>query len=325
MAKIEFDFIRTAGYLAALALVLCPLVGGDLDVYYRVMGMTYFYATLAFAWNLFALTGTISLGHAAFFGLGAYGSALADHYWHVSPFLTLFIGGITGSAYGLLWCASLLRLRGARFALATLASVEIPRAIVDNWDSFTFGSMGLVGIKGLPALAFFRSQVDLGENLRAQYYLLLVLALLAGLVHRIAISSRWGWKVRSVREDEVAASALGINVQGTRVRALLMSAFLTGVCGGLYAHLLGLVEPPLVFSLHISALPLVLSVFGGRYQLWGPFLGALAIYPVDQLLFHSLLPVGHAAVYGITLIVVLLFFPHGIGSWIQRPTNRAWN
>lgn len=301
-----------------LLLILWPALLNDMSIYYRVMTMAFFYGALAFAWNLYALTGSISLGHAAFFGLGAYGSALLSYYTQTSPYLTILFGGTTGALYGFFWNITFRKLRGARLALATLASVEIPKVIIDNWDSFTFGSLGLVGISSLPALSFGSLVVAFGESLKAQYYLLLFFMLLIGLLHWQVIKSKWGWAIRAVREDETAASMLGVNTDGTRSWALLLSAFLTGLCGGIYAHLIGLIEPALVFSLHISALPLVLTIFGGRYQFYGPLLGALILYPFDQLLLRSLVPVGHAIVYGLVIILTLLFFPHGIGAWLQQ-------
>lgn len=317
--------IRTAtspaalGFTAALLFfIFSPFLLQHNAVYYRVMTMTFFYGALALAWNLYALTGNISLGHAAFFGLGAYGSALLSHYWHLAPWATVLFGGMVGAVYGLLWTVAFGCLRGARFALATLASVEIPRVIIDNWESFTFGSLGVVGITGFSAVPVGSVSIALGESLKAQYYLLLCCALVILLIHRQLIKSKWGWAVRALREEETAASMLGVNVHFTRSVTLLLSAFLTGLCGGVYAHLMGLIEPPLVFSLHISALPLVLTMFGGRYLVCGPLLGALILYPLDQVLFHSLLPVGHSILYGLIIIVTLLFFPHGIGSWVQR-------
>jgi branched-chain amino acid transport system permease protein len=302
----------------AIFLILLPLLLDKQDMYFRVLGMAFFYGALAFSWNLYSLTGVISLGHAAFFGLGAYGAALSSHYWHLSPYGAILLGGVLGAFYGLLWGIAFKRLRGATLALATLASVEIPKVIIDNWDSFTFGSLGVVGIPNLPTLHLGRWVVAFGQNLEAQYYLLLCFLFIVGLIHRKAVTSRWGWAIRAVREDETAAGAMGVNVWGTRFRVLLLSAFLTALCGGLYAHLIGLIEPALVFSLHISALPLVLSIFGGRYQSLGPLLGALILYPLDQLILHAWLPAGHAAVYGLVVILTLLFFPHGIGAWLQE-------
>jgi len=302
---------------------LWPLTGVGTDLHCRVLGFAFYYGTLAFAWNLLALTGVVSLGHAAFFGLGAYGSALLDHYWKLSPCITILAGGGLGTAYGILWHVVFKKLRGAPFALATLASVEIPKILIDNWDALTLGSRGITGISDLPSLQWAGLSVHLGRDPRALYYLFFALMLTVGWVHRRAFRSRWGWAIRAIREDETAAASLGVNVVRTRFQALLLSAFFTALCGALYPHLLGLVEPPLVFNLHLSALPLVLSIFGGRHQPYGPILGALVLYPLDQLLFHSLLPVGHDAVYGLVVILKLLFFPQGIGAWLQTRLRSA--
>jgi len=306
-----------------MALIVWPLFLREAPMHYRVLGMACFYGALAFSWNIFALTGAISLGHAAFFGLGAYGSALANHYLHLSPAITIILGGLLGVSYGALWSVTLKGLRGAGLALATLASVEIPRVIIDNWQSFTFGSLGLAGVEGLPSLHVGGNVFAFGESLRSQYYLLLFFMVFVSIIHRTAITTKWGWALRSVREDETAAAALGVDGPGTRRRALMLSAFLTGLCGGIYAHLIGIVEPSLVFSLHISALPLVLSIFGGRYQWYGPLLGALILYPLDQLLLHAWIPAGHAALYGLVIMITLLFFPHGVGAWLQQRVKSA--
>jgi branched-chain amino acid transport system permease protein len=306
-----------------MALLAWPFVLEAGSIHYRVLGMAFLYAALAFSWNICALAGAISLGHAAFFGLGAYGSALLNHYFHLSPCFTIIIGGGLGAAYGVFWALLFWKLRGAPFALATFASVEIPKVIIDNWDSLTFGSLGVVGIQNLPVIHLGGSTINLGSDLKAQYYVLLLFMLAVASVHSSAFKSRWGWAIRSVREDEVAASALGINTRGTRFQAIVLSAFLAGLCGGLYAHLIGLIEPALVFNLHISALPLVLSIFGGRFQRAGPLLGALILYPMDQLLFRSMLPAGHTALYGLVIMATVLFFPQGVGAWLQRRQTPA--
>lgn len=306
-----------------LILALWPIWHGGTGMTLRVMGMAFLYAALAYSWNLHALTGAISLGHAAFFGLGAYGAALATHHWHIVPYASIMIGAGLGGAYGLLWILAFKKLRGARFALATLASVEIPKVIIDNWDSFTYGSLGLAGLPGFPPFRLGALFVAMNESLTAQYYFLFLFMTLVFWIHHGGITSRWGWAIRALREDEVAAAALGINVIRTHMGVLVLSAFLTGLCGGIYAHLIGLIEPPLVFNLHISALPLVLSIFGGRYQAFGPLLGALILYPLDQLLFHSWLPAGHAALYGMVIIITILFFPQGVGTWLQQRLGPA--
>ena len=106
--------------------------------------------------------------------------------------------------------------------------------------------------------------------MRAQYYFLFAWMVVVAIIHYRAVGSRWGWALRAIRENEIAAGVLGVNVNGYRFLALGVSAFLTGVCGGLYAHLMGLIEPAMVFSLQLAAFPLVLSFFGGRFTVLGP-------------------------------------------------------
>ena len=300
---------------AALIMALWPLLFPDAPLYYQVFGVACLYGTLALAWNLYALSGAISLGHAAFFGLGAYGSALLNYYGHWSTVATILVGPLASLMFALLWAFFFRRLRGVYLGLASLAAVEIPKVVIDNWDSLTFGSMGMTGLSKLPTLSLGGWQVALGSDLKAQYYLLFFLVLLAALFLKQTMESRWGWALRALRENETAACAIGIAANRERTMALLGSAYLTGICGALYVHLLGLVEPPLVFSLHISALPLIFSIFGGRSRCYGPVLGALVLYPLEQLVFQPLFPRGHAGIYGVVIILTILFFPQGIAVW----------
>jgi branched-chain amino acid transport system permease protein len=316
MRRLTFKSVLMSG--VAVFLFIGPWCFSGGDIYCRVLGMAYFYAAVAIAWNLLALTGSISLGHAAFFGLGAYTSALTSHYTDLSPYLCVLLGGLAGTLYAVAWHVAFGSLRGARYALATLASVEIPRVIADNWEGLTFGSLGLVGIESLPDIPVGRMVFSVGSSLRGQYIVLLLLMALYGLVHSWAIHSRWGWAMRATREDERAAGTIGVNTGMVRFCAVTLSAFLTGTCGALYSHFIGLIEPSLVFSMHHSAVPLVLSIFGGRFQFYGPILGALVLYPADQLLFHAWLPAGHGALYGLVIVLTLLFFPSGIGAWVEQ-------
>jgi len=301
-----------------VVLMLWPLFVPGGDLYCRVLGWSFFFAALALAWNILALTGSISIGHTAFFGLGAYTSALMSHYTHLSPFICVILGGASGMVYGALWHFVFKPLRGARFALATLASVEIPRVIVDNWEGLTFGSLGLVGIEAFSGVQPGGMDLSPGESLKSQYYLLLFMMASYLLIHHRAVRSRWGWAMRAVREDETAAGSIGVPVHRIRFCAVTFSAALTGICGAVYSHLMGLIEPSLVFSLHLSAMPLVLSIFGGRYQIAGPVLGSLILYPLDQLFFHAWFPSAHAALYGLVIVLTLIHFPSGIGTWLQK-------
>jgi branched-chain amino acid transport system permease protein len=304
-----------------LLLALWPLAAPG-ALYFQVLGMACLYGVLAVAWNLYALSGAVSLGHGAFFGLGAYGAALLSLKAGWTPLWAAPLGALCALAFGAVWGLAFQRLRGVYLGLATLAAAEIPRVIVDNWDSLTQGSLGLVGIPGLPGFSLGGWEASLGMEGPGQYYFLLLLLIGAALLHYWAMRSRWGWAVRAVRENETAAAMLGVNVFGRRFQALLLSAYVTGLCGGLYAHILGLIEPSLVFGLHLSALPLVLTIFGGRYQVLGPVLGALILYPVDQLLLRPLMPTGHLAIYGLIIILAILKFPRGLAAWLTpRPPS----
>ncbi|MDI6855067.1 MAG: branched-chain amino acid ABC transporter permease [Deltaproteobacteria bacterium] len=322
LSKIKLTAITAVA--AVVGLAVWPLVFGEADFYYQIFGMACFYGVLAIAWNIYALSGAISLGHAAFFGLGAYGSALLCHYGQWSPVITIPLGAATGAAFGVLWGVFFRNLRGVYLGLATLASVEIPKVIIDNWGSVTFGSLGIVGIASLPDLSLFGLEIPFGHSLKAQYYLLLLFLALAGLIHYSSLFSRWGWALRAIRENETAAVMAGVDIFRRRFEALILSSYLTGLCGALYAHLIGLIEPALVFNLHISALPLVLSIFGGRFALLGPVLGALILYPLDQLVLQPRLPTGHEAVYGLVLIMTIFFFPKGVATWLLKPRPAVW-
>ena len=300
-----------------------PICFPGADLYFLVFGLACFYAALAMAWNILALSGLLSLGHGAFFGLGAYAAVLLEQYWHVPVYPAVLAGGLVGALYGVLWGLAFKKLRGAYFALASLASLEIPRVIVDNWDSLTSGSLGLVGLSRLPGLDLGALHLPVGASLRAQYYFLFAWMVAVGIIHYQAISSRWGWALRAIRENEIAAGVLGVDVFGYRFLALGLSAFITGVCGGLYAHLMGLIEPAMVFSLQLAAFPLVLSFFGGRFAVLGPIVGTLVLYPLDQLVLQPWLPQGHAAIYGLVIILTIFFFPQGLASWLCQRSKTS--
>jgi branched-chain amino acid transport system permease protein len=306
---------------AILLLVLWPVAFPGAIQFHQVLGLTCLYATLALAWNIYALAGAISLGHAAFFGLGAYASALLNHHCQWTPLLSIPVGALAGVGFAGLWSLCFRRLRGVYLGLASLAALEIPKTIADNWDRLTYGSMGIMGLDHLPNLKLAGLELDFGMDLRVQYYLLLAVMLLAALIHRQTIRSRWGWILRALRENETAATVLGLKAARERALALTLSAYLAGLTGGLYAHLMGLIEPSLVFNLHLSVMPLVFSFFGGSGRVWGPVLGAFILYPLEQLVLLPVFPMAHAAVYGLVIILTIFFFPRGIAAWL--PARRT--
>ena len=309
---------KVAMGLGLVLLLLLPVVSHYNDYILQVFTHALLLATLALAWNILSVSGAISLGHAAFFGVGAYGSALLSLDLGVSTWLTIPLGGLLAATVAMIMAMVCLRLRSAYFALATLAFVEIPKVITDNWDSLTRGSLGLVGLPGLPSLQLASYRFQIGGSSTGSYYFLLFYALLLLLLVTFIFRSNLGLALRAIREEEVAAQALGIQLQRYRLLSLLLSGFFTGITGGFYAHLVRYIEPGLVYGLHFSAMPLVFAICGGRFTILGPALAALVLYPLDQFLFHPLLPAGHEFLYGAVIILAILFMPSGFWGRLRK-------
>jgi branched-chain amino acid transport system permease protein len=302
-------------------LLLLPLLVRHNDYILQVFTHALLLATLALAWNILGLSGSISLGHAAFFGSGAYASALLSLDLGLSLWITIPLAGFIATGLGFIMGLICMRLRGAYFALATLAFIEIPRVITDNWDEVTRGSLGLVGLPGFPSLNPGTGHVDFYYGFTTSYYLVFIyFLLLLGLVGFI-FRSNLGLALQAIREEEIASQAVGIDADRLRLFSMLLSAFFTGISGACYAHLVRYINPGLVYGLHFSAIPMIFAICGGRFSIIGPALAALIIYPLDQFIFHPLIPTGHEFLYGAVLIFAVLFMPAGFWGSIQKTTN----
>jgi branched-chain amino acid transport system permease protein len=300
---------RAIPLLLLLGLIGLPFLARSSGYVLQVFTHALLLSTLALAWNILGSSGLVSLGHAAFFGLGAYSSGLLSLKPGLSPWLTIPVGGLFGVGLAVVMGLLFRRLRGAYFALATLAFVEIPRVVTDNWEGLTRGSLGLT-------LGPWR--VEIGSSAAASYYLVLSYALVLVFLVALLWRSNVGLALQAAREEETAAKAVGIHVDRYRFLSLLLSAFLTATSGAIYVHLTRYTVPGLVYGLHFSAVPLIFAMCGGRFTILGPALAALVLYPVDQFLFHPLLPAGHEFLYGLFLIVVVLFMPGGFWGALRR-------
>jgi branched-chain amino acid transport system permease protein len=299
-------------------LLVLPFLAGGSDYVLLVFTHALLLATLALAWNILGVSGSISLGHAAFFGVGAYTSGLLSLELSVSSWITIPTAGLAAVGIGVFMWLFCHRLRGAYFALATLAFVEIPRVLTDNWDGLTQGSRGLVGLPGLPVLRLGSHHVDMSASSIGSYYFVLGYGLLLLALVTLIFRSNLGLALQAIREEEIAAEALGIQVQRYRLLALLLSALFSGTTGGCYAHLVRYIEPGMVYGLHFSAIPLIFAICGGRFTIIGPALAALVLYPLDQFLFHPLLPAGHEFLYGVVIILAILYLPSGFWGQLRK-------
>jgi branched-chain amino acid transport system permease protein len=309
-----------------LLLAAFPLVVSD-PYYQHLMILVLMWTVIGSAWNLIAgYTGQVSFGHAAFFGIGAYTGALLETKLGVSAWwgVPLGCGAAVLLAFPFGWVC--FRLRGAYFALATLALNEVMRHIATIWQSLTGGMVGIL------IMQTFISKVP-------YYFIALAVALVSVVLLEIVVRSRLGYYFVSVREDQDTAESIGINTTYYKMISLALSAALTGLMGGLYTCYMGFIDPHIVFSLHdISIMAILVGIVGGVGTVYGPAVGAFIMVAVsevfrsggfgaaDYLAATSGSPAvttlakyfkeAHVFVFGLLVVFVILFLPNGVvGDW----------
>jgi branched-chain amino acid transport system permease protein len=282
----------------------------------------FFYAYLGQAWNLLSgYAGQISLGHAAFVGLGAYTSTYLAQAYGLTPWIGMFIGGATAASLGLVigYLGFRFGLRGFYFILLTVAFAEICRLIVLHVEAFG-GALGLfITFTGDPW------QFQFSDN-RSYYYIALALMLGATAIVAAVERTRLGAYLVAIREDEVAAEALGVNTFRAKLAATVLSAFLTGIGGTFYANYLFSIQPNSAFGISLSVEIVLRPIVGGAGTLMGPILGSFILSPLSELSRIYLVKGGwtgvHLIVYGLLLIGVVLFLPHGAYPAVRRALAR---
>lgn len=308
------------GLLVVYAAV--PALAGSSNFVLGIIINALIIAGIAVAWSLLAnLGGMISFGHAAFFGIGSYASAIFAMRFGVSPLFGLVLGGVfaTIASFAML---PVLRLRGAYFALAILAYAAIFEIIAVQLPSVTGGAGGLLNIPALPTVA----GIDLGSRL-ASYFVIASLVILALVAYALIRRSTYGLALRAMHETEDATRVLGVPATRLKAYMLMVSAFITGVIGAFNAHFIKFLDPAYAFGSDWTILPIIAAIFGGNRTLGGPVLGALAIYLLDQLWFKTVIPTGHQIIVGVLLVVMILASPTGLvglfASWWQRRRQHA--
>jgi len=307
-----------AAIIFLFSLLLFPLIMTHL-YYMHLANLILIYAIAATGLNIVTgYTGQLSLGHAAFFAIGAYCSALFGKGlgW---PFLgSLAASSVAATVFGALLGLPSLRLRGPYLALATAGFAEIIRIVINNWESVTQGSRGITDI---PPPSFFGVAIT---SERAWYYLLVLFLLLCTLATYRILRSHYGRAFVAVRDNELAASASGLNPFTYKVLAFAMSAFLAGMAGSLYAHYRAYISPDtFTFAESVSFLSMV--VVGGKGRLFGPLIGSAALTLVPDLL--SFLQDFKMVFHGILLVLAMMFLPGGLSSLgllLKRGRNRPY-
>ncbi len=267
------------------------------------------YIILAVSLNLIiGFTGLLNLGHAAFFGIGAYASALLTLAG--IPFIISFIASfLIAAAFGFLISVPCLRLRGDYLAIATLGFGEIARSIVKNWTELTRGPLGIPGIPKASFIATFNTP------LKFLMLAVVIAALSYAIISRI-VNSPFGRVLRAIREDEVAAQALGKNVTKYKVLAVVIGAAFAGLAGSLYAHYISFIDPS-IFSLTETILMVIMVVLGGAASLPGSVVGATILMLLPEPLRFLQLPSSVVAalrqlIYAALLILIIILKPDGL-------------
>jgi branched-chain amino acid transport system permease protein len=298
--------VRGGGF-AVIAASL-PLFGLDHWVL-NLLFFTLMYAALASSWNLVGgFAGYPSLGHAAFFGVGAYSVALLFQHRSVSsgyePFYWLPLVGLLAAAIGLPVAFIAMRTRSDVFAIVTITLLFVAQTLATNLRSWTGGSQG----KSLPVAPFGLDHFEWPF-----YYAMLILLFAAMLLTFGVTRSKVGLSLQAVAADEDKARGIGVRVTGVKVAAFAVSVGLAAMAGGVWAYYQGFIYPRYAFD-PLLTIGMVLMVFlGGRATLWGPVLGALILVPAQQYLAYRL---GGSQFYliayaGVFLLIMLLM-PRGI-------------
>jgi branched-chain amino acid transport system permease protein len=276
------------------------------------------WGALSSAWNVAAgYAGQVSLGHAAFFGIGAYSAALLSARFGQSPWLGMLIGIVLSIGAGLIIGYLSNRLRGPYFALSTIAFSQVLLIIASRWRGFTAGS------EGIP-VPFRPGFATLGLPHATWAYLALILAIVYYAISVYLERSRVGFQLAGVREDEDAAEALGIASRKLKVVAVAVSAALTSICGTLWAQYVGFVDPFYVFSVDLSIRFALNAIIGGLGTALGPFVGSLLITSLETYLraTFSGMKAGFSGIYliiyGVILILVVRFVPDGLVGLASR-------
>ena len=291
--------------LFAVAFLLYPILVDN--AYYRYVGVLLLMGmATATAWNVMGgFTGYISLGHSAFFGLGAYVLGLAVTKGGVSHWLMLPLAGLAVAVFALVIGYVSVQARGASFVIVTIALVYILNLMAQGWRDLTGGSAGL----SIP------QPFDLPRADRhlIYYYIFFGLFIVCIVCWWTISRSKFGMGLRAIREDEDKAEAMGVPTTLFKVVAFAVSAGLTGVAGGLYAMWFGFIDPIFVFAVIVGADMVLMAMLGGIRHLYGPALGALVVVPSSQVFLVEFGSTQiHLVAAGVLLAAVVLLMPEGI-------------
>lgn len=296
-------------------LALFPLLRPSIYYLSALFGL-FMYASLACGWNIFGgYTGYNNFGHAAFFGIGAYTSALLLVRLGLSPFYTCLLGGLLSGTCALIIGYPCLRLRGPYFVLVTLCLGLSARLVINNLE-FTGSSTGLY----LPFL-----KVSMFANRVIFYEVMLALTFFIILIAIWIEGSKFGLGLRSIYQDEDSAETQGVNATRLKISAFIVSAFLAGVAGGIYAYYRSYIHPDFIFDISISVLVVLMALLGGPSTWIGPVIGSCIVVVINEILtaYANIGAEFSRIIYGLLLVVVIMYLPNGLVGVFRRKQSRG--
>ncbi|MEM3462564.1 MAG: branched-chain amino acid ABC transporter permease [Candidatus Bathyarchaeia archaeon] len=319
------------------ALLILPIFESD-PFLLHILIMSMFWAAAGGGWNIVGgYSGQLSLGHAVFFGLGAYACALLLILWAIPPIIGALFGALISILAALFITFPTSRLRGPYFALATLAFGESIRIIFLLLKDVTGGAIGL----GVPAIGEipFIGERSMGYALKGDpivylyfvskapyYYFTLALMLIVLCISHKVENSKFGIFLEAIRENEDAAMSLGVPTLKYKLYASIVSAAITSICGSFYAVYIRYVTPYTVFNLMFSVQMAIVTILGGMGTVWGPVIGSFILTPASEALrvfLSGRLAAGHLVVYGAIMIAIIMLLPKGITPSLRLRFRRS--
>lgn len=290
------------------ALAALPWYGSDVMIQFGISALLL--AVLAQGWNIIGgYTGYPSFGNSVFYGLGAYGVAIAMVQWHLPFGAGLAFGALLAVVFAVLLGIPVLRLKGHYFAIATLALSQVMTAIVSNIP-LAGQNIGLV----LPPL----------NDDRLFYLLALALLTVATASIFWLTRSRFGFGLIAIREDEEGAAVMGVNTTLYKVLAFALSGFFSALAGGIHAYWITFLDPASAFDIGLNVKMIIMAVFGGAGTVLGPVFGALSLAAVSELLASEVTSIA-GLFFGIVIVAAVVLMPRGLADMLRRIRRAGWH
>ena len=307
---------KPAIFIPLLILFVLPWTSTNIH-FHHVLIMFMLFATLSQAWNFIGgFAGQVSFGHATFFGIGAYASLVLLKKFDLSPWVGMLVGGGVSVVVAVVIGYPVFKLKGHYFAIYTFAVAEIFERLFNNWD-FVEGAIGLpapVLPEGLINFMWYKTKMP-------YFYIAFILFVGVFLLAYKIDRSRMGFYFRAIKQSHEAAEGLGIDTTRYKMVGMMVSAFLTAICGAFYAQYILYIDPPSVLSLDISIKIVLIAVLEGAGTIIGPILGAAILIPLSE---YSRILLGGTGkgmdliVFGALILIISVFQPQGMAGFFKK-------